>query len=84
MKYLFSAAALLAATVVADKRDLCSDGSVDDGGNWYCHDVDAITYTGVGSSGSYNRVTDMATDGTCSSSTQAYSGDMAPFDEEVR
>ena len=85
MKYLLSAAALLATTVVADKRDLCSDGSVDDNKNWYCQNVTAITYTGVGGSGSYNRVTNMdSTGGACSSSPQGYSGSMSPLDEEVR
>ena len=84
MKYIFTAAALLAATVVADKRDLCSDGSVDDGGNWYCQEVEAITYTGIGSSGSYNKITNMGSDGTCSSTPQAFSGSLAPLDEEVR
>ncbi|KAK5134351.1 hypothetical protein LTR08_006531 [Meristemomyces frigidus] len=85
MKYLFSAAALLAATVVAEKRDLCSDGTVDDGGNWYCQKVDAITYTGVGGTGSYNKITGMFTEnsGYCTSAAQGYSGSMSPLDEEV-
>lgn len=85
MKYLLSAATLLAATVVADKRDLCSDGSVDDNGNYYCQKVDAITYTGVGGSGSYNQITNMDSgSGSCSSSPKGYSGSMSPLDEEVR
>lgn len=85
MKYIYTAAALLAATVVADKRDLCSDGSTDDNGNYYCQEVDAITYTGVGGSGSYNAVTDMdSTTGDCSSSASGYSGSMSPLDQEVR
>ena len=83
MKYLLSAAALLAATVAADKRDLCSDGSTDDNNNWYCQNVTAITYTGVGGSGSYNRVTSMDSSGHCSSSPKGYSGNLSPLDEEV-
>lgn len=84
MKYIYSAAALLAATVVADKRDLCANGSTDDNGNWYCQKVDAITYTGLSGSGSYNKVTSMdSSASTCGSSPQAYSGSMAPLDEEV-
>ncbi|KAK1823215.1 target of Sbf [Friedmanniomyces endolithicus] len=83
MKYILTATALLAATVVADKRDLCTDGSTDDAGNWYCQEVEAITYTGAGGSGSYNQVTSMDTSGTCGSSPAKYSGSMAPLDQEL-
>lgn len=79
MKYSLTATALLAATVSAD---LCAHGSTDDNGNWYCQEVKAITYTGVGSSNSYNKVTSMNSGG-CGSSPQAYSGSLAPLDEEV-
>lgn len=85
MKYLLSTAMLFAASVVAHKRDLCSDGTVDDAGNWYCQKVKAVTYTGVGGSGSYNRVTGMFTDdgGTCTSEAKDYAGNLSPLDEEV-
>lgn len=85
MKYSFGAAAVLlfASTVVADKRDLCSDGSTDDNGNWYCQEVTAVTYKGVGGDSSYNKITDMASSGSCSSTPQAFSGTMSPLDEEV-
>ncbi|KAK0272347.1 target of Sbf [Friedmanniomyces endolithicus] len=83
MKYILTATALLAATVVADKRDLCTDGSTDDNNNWYCQNVTAITYTGVGGSGSYNKVTSMDTSGTCGSSPSAYSGNLSPLDQEL-
>lgn len=85
MKQFVTTAAtlLLAAGAVADKRDLCSEGTTDDNGNWYCQAVDAITYSGVGSSGSYNKITAMSGSGSCSSSPQGYSGTLAPFDEEV-
>ena len=85
MRYSLTAAARLAATVVADKRDLCANGSTDDNGNWYCQKVDAITYTGVGGSGEYNRVTNMDSgSGQCRSTPQGYSGNLSPLDEEVR
>lgn len=46
--------------------------------------MNAITYTGVGGSGSYNKITAMdSTSGTCSSSAYGYSGSLSPFDEEV-
>ncbi|KAK4565412.1 target of Sbf [Recurvomyces mirabilis] len=84
MKYILSATALLAATVAADKRDLCADGSTDDNNNWYCQAVKAITYTGVGGTGSYNRITSMdPTNGQCQSAPQSYSGNLSPLDEEV-
>ncbi|KAK3112231.1 target of Sbf [Teratosphaeriaceae sp. CCFEE 6253] len=83
MKYFLTAAALLAATVVADKRDLCADGSVDDNNNWYCQNVTAITYTGVGGSGSYNKITSMDSSGSCGSSPSQYSGSMSPLDQEL-
>ncbi|KAK0854339.1 target of Sbf [Friedmanniomyces endolithicus] len=83
MKYILTATALLAATVVADKRDLCTDGSTDDNNNWYCQNVTAITYTGVGGSGSYNKVTSMDTSGTCGSSPSTYSGNLSPLDQEL-
>ncbi|GIZ44354.1 hypothetical protein CKM354_000755400 [Cercospora kikuchii] len=81
MRYSLGAAALFAATVTAD---FCSEGSVDDGGNYYCKCVKAITYTGVGGAGSYNKITNMdSSSGACSSSPNGYSGTLAPFDEEV-
>lgn len=85
MKTFVTAAAVITAflpgTVLAD---LCSSGSTDDGGNYYCQEVSAITYTGLSGSGSYSKVSNMdSTSGTCSSSDYGYSGSMAPLDEEV-
>jgi hypothetical protein len=79
MKYLFGAAALLAATAYAQLE--CTD---DGGGNWYCDLVNAITYTGVGGEGSYNRITNMdSSSGTCSSAPFGYSGSLSPLNEPV-
>lgn len=85
MQTFVTAAAVFAACLPgAALADLCTSGSVDDGGNYYCQAVDAITYTGLTGSGSYNKVTDMdSTTGTCSSTPYGYSGSMAPLDEEV-
>ncbi|KFX94569.1 hypothetical protein V490_04306, partial [Pseudogymnoascus sp. VKM F-3557] len=69
-----------ASSVVADQ---CASGSTQDGGNFFCQLVDAIQYSNVGGSGSYNKVTHMGTDGKCASSPTAYSGPLAPLDEEV-
>jgi len=54
------------------------------GGLSYCEAVDSITYTGVGSSGSYKDVTHM--DGktcACNTAPKPYSGVLAPIDEEM-
>ena len=76
MKYALGAAALVAATASA----ACTN----DAKNWYCNQVHAITYTGVGGTGSYNRVTSMdSSTENCGSQAQAYSGSMSPLNEEV-
>ncbi|KAI1627659.1 putative TOS1-like glycosyl hydrolase-domain-containing protein [Exophiala viscosa] len=77
MKYTLIASALLAAagTVAAD----CTE----DDGNYYCSQVDAISYTNFGTAGQYQEVTYMGDSGQCDFSTVDYSGGMAPFDSEV-
>jgi len=83
MKYSLATAALFAA-VTTVTADLCAKGSVDVNGNWYCQEVTAITYTGVGGAGFYNKINNMdSNDGLCTSSAQSYSGTLAPLDEEV-
>jgi hypothetical protein len=77
------AAAILAFGAGAT-ADQCSTGSTEIGGNWYCQAVKAITYNNVGTAGSYNKVTNMASDGTCSSTPTAFSGPLSPLNEEVR
>ncbi len=52
-------------------------------GNWYCSQVEAISYSNFGTAGQYQKVTYMDTAGTCDFATQTYSGGMAPFDGEV-
>lgn len=70
-----------AAAVSAD----CSITSFLENGNWYCEAVQLISYTGLDTSGSYKAVSNMdTTTGDCSFESQAYSGSIAPFNEEVR
>lgn len=84
MKRFITAGTVLAASIGGAMADLCASGSTDDGGNWYCQEVSAITYTGLSGAGNYNKVSNMdSTSGTCSSSPYGYSGTMAPLDEEV-
>lgn len=77
-----TAMAVLAFCAGLVQADQCAKGSVNDGGNFYCQPVKAITYSNVGHSGSYNKVTSM-TGGACSSEPVQYSGSLAPLDEEV-
>ncbi|KAI4729580.1 hypothetical protein E4T49_02701 [Aureobasidium sp. EXF-10728] len=84
MKNFIAASAFLAASISGAAADLCSKGSVDDNGNWYCQAVDAITYTGMMGKGNYNKITNMdSNSGSCSSTPYGYSGEMSPLDEEV-
>ena len=77
-----TAAALLAST--ASAQGTCND-AVNDGGNWYCSMVKALSYNGVGAANSYNKITSMdGNSGSCQSTPFSYSGNMSPFDEEVR
>lgn len=85
MKYIASGALIAAATISGALADLCSLGSIDDNGNWYCQEVTGITYTGLDGAGSYQKVTNIdPTTGTCSQTPQQYSGSMSPLDDEVR
>lgn len=61
-------------------RSACTEIS----GNWYCNQVNAITYDNFGGSGTYNRVSYMSdSNGECNFTTYSYSGAIAPFDEEL-
>lgn len=63
----------------------CGNNAVNEGGNWYCGMVKALTYNGVGGENKYNKITKMDGDsGSCESSPFGYSGNMSPLDEEVR
>lgn len=70
----------------ASSGQLCAEGSVDEGGNWFCQQVSQILYTNVGTpAGSYNDVVHMdAATGECQKSPKAIAGGLAPFDEPVR
>ncbi|KAF4636863.1 hypothetical protein G7Y89_g1231 [Cudoniella acicularis] len=72
---------LLSLTAVS--ADQCAAGSKEVAGNWYCQPVEAIKYSNVGSPGTYNQITNMGTDGSCSSTPKSFSGPLAPLDEEV-
>lgn len=81
MKYAWTASALLAAagTVAAQSSD-CTETA----GNYYCSQVDAISYSNFGTAGQYQQVTYMGDQGQCDFQAVSYQGGMAPFDSEVR
>ncbi len=83
LRKFLAVAAVLSAAIVVVGADFCAKGRVEIQGNWFCQPVDAITYSNVGTAGTYNDVTDMASDGTCSSTPESFSGPIAPLDEEV-
>lgn len=83
MKQFLSTAAAFAAVVSFAHADLCANGHTNDDGNYYCQEVKGIVYTGVGGSGSYNKITAMGSNGVCSSTPHGYSGTLSPLDEEV-
>lgn len=88
MKRFIAASAVMAATFPSALADLCSKGSQDIEGNWYCQEVTGITYTGVGTAGSYQRVIGMNSDASsatagCTMESQSYSGSVAPLGNEV-
>lgn len=73
--------ALLVAAFSARVNAQCQEIA----GNYYCASTDAIIYNNVGFSGTYNEITSMdSTSCACSSSPQAFSGGLAPLNEEVR
>ena len=76
------ALAILAFCASSATADQCGRGSELSGGNYYCQEVKSLQYSNVGHDGSYNEVTQM-TGGACSSKPHAYSGSLAPLNEEV-
>lgn len=77
-----TAMAVLAFCASAAYANQPSTESEVSGGNSYGRAVKAISYSNVGHSGSYNKITSMD-GGACSSEPKAYNGPLAPLDEEV-
>ena len=83
MRYTISAGVALALTAQLASADRCAAGAKEIGGNWYCQQVKAITYSGIGAPGTYNEVISMGDNGKCASKPHAYKGPLAPIDDEV-
>ncbi|KAF3802921.1 PGA52-like protein [Colletotrichum gloeosporioides] len=79
-----STAVLLASASVAQALQQCSSGTAtEEGGNWWCGVVEQILYSNVGHPGTYKAVSNMGEDGSCSFEDVAFSGPLAPFNEEL-
>ncbi|KAJ9499825.1 target of Sbf [Exophiala xenobiotica] len=74
---------LLAAAGTVVAQDSSSSSCTLEGGNYYCSQIDAISYSKFGTAGQYQRVTNMDSQGQCDFSPTSYGGGMAPFDDEV-
>ncbi|KAF6240147.1 hypothetical protein HO173_001757 [Letharia columbiana] len=63
----------------------CAAGTAQEiNGNWYCSEVNAVTYASFPGFGSYEKITDMnANTGDCSSVRYNYSGSLSPLNEEL-
>lgn len=62
----------------------CTGSAKEEGGNWFCGAVDQILYSNVGHPGTYKAVSHMGSDGSCKFEDKAFTGPLAPFNEEVR
>lgn len=72
-------------TVLTTLAGLSSAGcQLSSDGNYYCSSTDAIIYSNVGLSSSYNDITSMdETTCVCTSQPFKFSGSLAPFNEEL-
>ncbi|KAK8103913.1 uncharacterized protein PG998_010946 [Apiospora kogelbergensis] len=75
MKYSMVFAAAAATVAQAD----CTN----ENGNFFCKAVKALQYEGIDLGGNYKAVTSMTADGKCDFSDVAFSGSIAPFDEDL-
>lgn len=74
---------LLATAFILSSAVSSINGCSEVFGNFYCNPVEAIQYTNVGAPGTYNQITNMASNGVCSFTPKSFSGPISPLDEEV-
>ncbi|OHE97454.1 hypothetical protein CORC01_07236 [Colletotrichum orchidophilum] len=78
-----SAIFMLASAAVGQAIQQCSGTPKEEGGNWFCGAVEQISYLNVGGPGTYKAVSQMNEDGFCNFEDVAFSGALAPFNEEL-
>ncbi|PHH74422.1 hypothetical protein CDD80_3095 [Ophiocordyceps camponoti-rufipedis] len=85
--HLLSLLAAAAAAATAQEYPLangCSGGeATQQGGNYYCREVQHIQYRGFAGRGSYDEVVDMPANGSCSFRAREFQGSLAPLDEDL-
>ncbi|POR32729.1 Protein TOS1 [Tolypocladium paradoxum] len=79
MKYSASLLLLASAGWASALTRRCAD----EGGNWFCNQVNHIRYEGIGGKGSFKDVTGMGSNGECQMTDKSYDGPLAPFDEDL-
>ncbi|KAI9784773.1 MAG: target of Sbf [Geoglossum umbratile] len=86
-RYLAAGAAIAASisgVAGSTSQELCAGSTQELGGNYYCKAVKAVTYKGVGYTGSYDKVTMMdPASGQCSSAPYSFSGQLAPLCDDI-
>jgi hypothetical protein len=82
---IYSRVVLPGVALAAAAATAAAQGSncAEENGNWYCSQVDAISYSNFGTAGRYQQVTNMGSGGQCDFQPASYGGGMAPFNEEV-
>ncbi|KAL8947490.1 MAG: hypothetical protein Q9222_006238 [Ikaeria aurantiellina] len=83
MRAIIFVSILHGAAMVAAQA--CAAGTAKElGGNWYCSEVKAITYSNFPGTGSYNKIANMdPATGKCTTEKHTYSGSLAPLSEEL-
>ncbi|KAJ6442944.1 Protein TOS1 [Purpureocillium lavendulum] len=61
----------------------CHGNARNEGGNWFCGEIEHMLYTGMRSRGSYKTVTGMGSNGQCSMQDKSYDGPLGPLDDEL-
>ena len=74
---------ILCFTALVSAADFCHLGPFTINGKVYCQPIRALQYANITAAGTYQRIVSMNDDGSCTSAPKAYSGPLAPLDEEV-
>ena len=85
MRAPIATATIVAIAMAGASAQACAPNTAhEEGGNWYCQAVNAISYTNFGTPGQYKKVTSFDEGaGSCSSISTDYAGGISPMDEEV-
>ena len=79
MKFVWPASALVVTAISGVGRSECPMEK----GNYYCSQVEAISYSNFGTAGQFSKVIEQGPGSQCTFANQSYGGGMAPFDGEA-